>query len=89
MSRKDLHLNESGSWCLAINVLEGTNELWKTERYASIIEEDELTICSEKYNLSNNHVESDKEKDKCPNVNLKSLREENLNRPIFTQISKK
>ena len=28
-----------------------------------------------------------KEKDKCPTVNLKSLREENINRSIFAQIN--
>ena len=38
-------------------------------------------------NLSNRHVERAKEKDKCPNVNLKSLRKENLNHPIFAQIN--
>ena len=32
-------------------------------------------------------MESDKEKDKCQNVCLKSLREENPNRPIFAQIN--
>ena len=38
-------------------------------------------------NLSNNHVESDKEKNKCQNINLKSLREENPNCLIFVQIN--
>ena len=39
MSRKGLHLNESGSQRLATIVLESINELWKTERYASIVKE--------------------------------------------------
>ena len=59
----------------------------RNERYASIAEEDELVICSKKSSLSNNHIESDKEKDKCQNINLKSLREENPNHPIFAQIN--
>ena len=52
-----------------------------------IVEEDQLPIYSKKSSLSNNHVKSNNEKDKCQNVNLKSLREENLNRPIFAQIN--
>ena len=38
-------------------------------------------------NLSNNHIESEKEKNKSQNINLKSLREENPDRPIFAQIN--
>ena len=87
LSQKRLHLNESGSQRLVITFLERIKKFWKYERYASIAEEDELTICSKRSNLSNNHVESEKEKDKCQNINLKSLREENSNRPIFAQIN--
>lgn len=35
---------------------------WKNERYAIIVEEDELAICREKFNLSNNNVQTDKVK---------------------------
>ena len=58
----------------------------RNERYASIAEEDELVICSKKSSLSNNHIESDKEKDKCQNINPKLLREENPNCHNFAQI---
>ena len=47
------------------------------------------SYCNEKSNLSNNYVESDKEKEKCRNVNVKSLSEQNLNHPIFVQINYK
>ena len=53
----------------------------------NIVEEDELGICSKTVNLSNNHIESEKEKNKSQNINLKSLREENPDRPIFAQIN--
>lgn len=46
-----------------------------------------LLSAAKKSNLSNNHVESIEKKAKCPNVNLKLLREENLNRIIFAQIN--
>ena len=82
-----MHLNESGPWHLAINFLEHIKKFWKNETYASITEEDELDIFSKKSYLSNNHVESDKEKDKYQNINLKSLKEEYLNRPIFAKIN--
>ena len=42
LSRKGLHLNESGSRHLAINFLERIKKFCKNERYASIAEEDEL-----------------------------------------------
>ena len=87
LSRKGLNLNESVSRRLAINFSERFKKFWKNERYASIAEEDELAICSKKSNLSNNHIESNKKKDKCQNINLKSLREEDPNRPIFAQIN--
>ena len=35
---------------------------WKNERHAIIVEEDELAICREKFNLSNNNVQTDKVK---------------------------
>ena len=72
---------------LAINFLDCIKKFWKNERYASIAEEDKLGICSKKSSLSSNHIESEKEKDKRQNINLKSLREENPNRPIFAQIN--
>ena len=53
----------------------------------NIVEEDELGICSKTVNLSNNHIESEKEKNKSQNINVKSLREENPDRPIFAQIN--
>ena len=87
LSQKGLHLNESGSRRLAINFLERIKKFSKNERYASIVEEDELAICSKTSNLSNNHIESKKEKNKRQNINLKSLREENPDRPIFAQIN--
>ena len=87
LSRKGLHLNESGSRSLAINCLERIKKFRKNERYVRIVEEDQLPIYSKKSSLSNNHVKSNNEKGKCQNVNLKSLREENLNRPIFAQIN--
>ena len=87
LSRKGLHLNESGSRRLAINFLERIKKFWKNERYASIVEEDELAICSKTANLSNNHIDSEKEKNKSQNINLKSLREENPDHPIFAQIN--
>ena len=83
LSRKDLHLNESGSGCLVINFLERIKKFIKNERYASIVEKDELSICSKTSNLSNKHIKSEKEKNKRQNINLKSLREENPDRPIF------
>ena len=46
-----------------------------------------LAVCSKNSNLSNNHIESEKEKDKRQNINVKSLREENPNRPVFAQIN--
>ena len=58
LSQKGLHLNESGSRRLAINFLERIKKFSKNERYASIVEEDELAICSKTSNLSNNHIES-------------------------------
>ena len=76
MTRNGLHLNESGSQHLAISFLERIKKFWKNERHVIIAEENELAICSKKSNLSNNHTESDEEKDKCQNINLKSLREE-------------
>ena len=76
LSRKGLRLNESGSRCLAINFLE-----------SNIAEKDELAFCSKTANLSNNHIKSEKEKNKSQNINLKSLREENPDRPIFAQIN--
>ena len=42
LSRKGLHLNESGSRHLAIHFLERIKKFCKNERYASIAEEDEL-----------------------------------------------
>ena len=75
MTRNGLHLNESGSQHLAISFLERIKKFWKNERHVIIAEENELAICSKKSNLSNNHTESDEEKDKCQNINLKSLRE--------------
>ena len=87
LSRKGLRLNESGSGCLAINFLERIKKFWKNERDASIAEKDELAICSKTANLSNNHIKSEKEKNKIQNINLKSLREENPDRPIFAQIN--
>ena len=86
LSRKGLHLNESGSCHFAINFLERIKKFWKYERYASIVEEDELAICSKTANLSNKRIESEKEKNS-QNINLKSLREENLDRSIFAQIN--
>ena len=83
LSRKGLHLNESGSRRLAINFLERIKKFWKNERYASIVKEGELAICSKTANLSNNQIENEKEKNKSKNINLKSLREENPDRPIF------
>ena len=82
-----MHLIESGSRRLAINFLECIKKFRKNERYASIAEEDELAICSKKSKLSNNHIESNKERDQCQNIYLKYLREENLNRPILAQIN--
>ena len=87
MSRKGLHLNESESRHLTINVLKRIKKFWKNERYASIAQADELAICNKKSKLSNYHVESNKEYDRCQNINLKPLREDNLNRPIFPQIN--
>ena len=58
----------------------------KNERHTSIAEENELAICIEKSNISNNNIESEKERDKHQNIDLKSLREENPNRLIFAQI---
>ena len=87
MSRKVLYLTESESWSLAINLLKRFKKFWKNERDESIAEEDEFNICSKKSNLSNSHVENDKEKNKRQNINLKSLREENPNRPILDQIN--
>ena len=37
-------------------------KFWKNERYAIIVKDDELAICREKFNLSNNHVQSDEVK---------------------------
>ena len=62
-------------------------EKMKDKLKESIAEEDDLAICTKKFNLCNNHVESDKENDKCQNINLHSLRQENPNRPIFAQIN--
>ena len=76
LSRKGLHLNESGSRCLARNFLEHIKKFLKNERYTSILEEEELAICSKTANLSKNHIESKKEKNKSQNINVKSLREE-------------
>ena len=59
----------------------------KNERHTSIVEENELAICSKIANLSNNHIESEKEKNKSQNINLKSLREEKPDRPIFAPIN--
>ena len=59
----------------------------KNERYESIAEDDDFTICIKKSSLSNSHAENDKEKNKRQNINLKSLREENSNRPILGQIN--
>ena len=87
MSQKGLHLNESGSRCLAINFLERIKKFWKNERYVSIVEEDELAICSKTANLSNSHIQSEKEKNKSQNINLKSLWEENPECPILAQIN--
>ena len=87
MSRRGLNLNESGSRRLTINFLECIKKIWKNESYASITEEDELAICSKKYNLSNSHIESDKEKGKRQNINLKCLTEGNPNHPIFPQVN--
>ena len=83
LSRKGLYLNESGSLRLEIIFLECIKKLWKNQRYTSIPEEDVVTICSTKNSISL----TIKEKDKCPNVNLKWFREENLNRPIFGQFN--
>ena len=55
-----------------------------------MVKEDERAICSKKSNLSNNHIESEKDKwkkDKCQNINLKSLREENPNRPLLRKLT--
>ena len=49
--------------------------------------EDELPICSKTENLTNNHIETEKEKNKSQNINLKSFREENPDRPIFAEIN--
>ena len=88
LSRKVLHLNDSSSRSLAINFLECIKKFWKNERYASRCpEEDELAIFSKKSNLSNNHVESNKKKDKCQNINLKSLREVNPNGPFLCKLT--
>ena len=86
LSRKGLHLNESGSRRLAIIFLKRIKTFWKSERHASIVEEDELAIYSKTANLSNNQNENEKEKNKSQNINLKSLREENPDCPIFAQI---
>ena len=40
-----------------------------------------------KSSLSNNHIESEKEKSKHQNINLKSLREENLDCPSFAKLN--
>ena len=58
LGREGLHLNGSGSCRLAINFLERIKKFRKNERYASIVEEDELAICIITANLSNNHIES-------------------------------
>ena len=50
-------------------------------------EENKLGICSKKSSLSGNHIESEKEKDKRQIVNLKSLREENPNRPFLCKLT--
>ena len=52
-----------------------------------VVEEDELAICSKTSNLSNNRIDSKKEKNKRQNINLKSLREENPDRAIFAQFN--
>ena len=87
LSRTGLHLNKSGPRHLAINFLKRIQTFWKSERHASIVEEDELAICSKTASLSNNQIEDEKEKNKSQNINLKSLREENPDRPIFAQIN--
>ena len=61
MSRKGLHLTESRSRRLAINFLERIGKFEKMKD-AIIVEEDELAICREKFNLSNNNVQTDKVK---------------------------
>ena len=87
LSWKGLHLNESGSYCLAINLLERIKKFWKDERCASIGEENELAICSKKSNLSNKYIESEKEKNMLQNKNLKLSKEENPDRLISAQIN--
>ena len=54
---------------------------------ASIAVEDELAICSKKSNLSNSHIENEKEKGKHQSINQKSLKKEIPNRSIFAQIN--
>ena len=71
---------------LLIFFLERIKKFWKNERYASFVEKDELAICSKKSNLTNNHIEGEKEKNKCQNINQKSSSEENPDCPIFAQI---
>ena len=57
---------------------------WKIRKYCW---EDELAICRKTANLSNNHIETEKEKNKSQNISLKSFREENPDRPIFVEIN--
>ena len=87
MCRKGLHLNESCSRHLVMNFLERIEIFGKNERYASIVEEDELAICNKTSTLSDNHIEGEKEKNKRQNINIKLFREKNPDRPIFAQIN--
>ena len=46
-----------------------------------------LSVVKKTTSLSNNHIEREKGKNKRQNINLKPLRKENPDRPIFAQIN--
>ena len=92
LSRKGLHINDSGSKLLARNFLEKIKLFWVDERCSSIIKDNELGYLSKNDRYDNpsgktSHKEKHTEKDQCFGEILNDVREKNINRPIIGQLN--
>ena len=92
LSRKGLHLDDSGSKLLARNFLEKIKSFWVDERRSSIIKDNELGYLSkdDRYNNPSGKTsqkEKHIEKDQSFGEILNDVREKNINRPIIGQLN--
>ena len=92
ISRKGLHLNDSGPKLLARDFLEKMKLFWVDERCSSIIKDNELGYLSKDDHYDNpsgktSRKEKHTEKDQSFGEIFNDVREKNINRPIIGQLN--